>query len=509
MGGKTALTISRRFIILSGILLSLSSLLALVALGGLKRIKTDVTSLASDSVAGMISASAVESDVLTLRSDYLRHLLETDPSEMDAVEQMIATADAQLDRDLAAYDASIFHSEDRTAFNRTKQQMASVRESWNSIFPLSRAGKSAEALRVYKIDLKPRLDTLSGTVKELDDYNRRNIGVTLPEIQQTLASVQWLSLGTGIFAILLGAGLAGTMLSSMNRQLDQTIAELSDGAIKIALAAKHATAASQSLAEGSSQQAATIQETSSASVEIHNMADRNTENSRVTAQIVDLSVEGFSRTGVSLDLMIAAMQDITGSSKKVSQIIRVIDEIAFQTNILALNAAVEAARAGEAGLGFAVVADEVRGLAQRCALAAKDTAVLIEESIKKSDNGSASLDEVAAAVRESTAEAAKIKRLVDEINRGSLEQSKGIDQISRAMTQMEEATQHTAANAEEGAANAEQMRTQSESLNVAIDRLAWIVKGAASKRRRPPELQIPQPRRTVHVPSSERRQVII
>jgi methyl-accepting chemotaxis protein/methyl-accepting chemotaxis protein-1 (serine sensor receptor) len=229
----------------------------------------------------------------------------------------------------------------------------------------------------------------------------------------------------------------------------------------------------------------------------------------VTAQIVDLSVEGFSRTGVSLDLMIAAMQDITGSSKKVSQIIRVIDEIAFQTNILALNAAVEAARAGEAGLGFAVVADEVRGLAQRCALAAKDTAVLIEESIKKSDNGSASLDEVAAAVRESTAEAAKIKRLVDEINRGSLEQSKGIDQISRAMTQMEEATQHTAANAEEGAANAEQMRTQSESLNVAIDRLAWIVKGAASKRRRPPELQIPQPRRTVHVPSSERRQVII
>ena len=121
--------------------------------------------------------------------------------------------------------------------------------------------------------------------------------------------------------------------------------------------------------------------------------------------------------------MVSAMDGINASSQKISKIIKVIDEIAFQTNILALNAAVEAARAGEAGMGFAVVADEVRNLAQRCAQAAKDTADLIEESIQRSDGGRVKVDQVAVAIRAITAESAKIKVLVDEINLGSVEQS--------------------------------------------------------------------------------------
>jgi len=346
------------------------------------------------------------------------------------------------------------------------------------------------------------LNRIKNEVKSLPSVSAANV-------DRALEGAESLALAAGILAILLGAGVAWTIHGATKKHLDRTIDELSAGAIQIALAAKQATASSHALAQGSSQQAATIQATSSASVEIHSMALRNRENSKVTAEIVDCSAEGFARTGVSLDLMIAAMQDITVSSKKVSQIIRVIDEIAFQTNILALNAAVEAARAGEAGQGFGVVADEVRSLAQRCAKAAKDTAVLIEESIKKSDNGSASLDEVAAAVRESTAEAAKIKHLVDEINRGSVAQSRGIDQITRAMTQMEEVTQRTASNADEAALSAEQMRLQSETLNISIDRLAWLVKGEASKRRRPPEVQAMRRPTRVPMPSTERREAII
>src|SRR5437899_8385538 len=129
--------------------------------------------------------------------------------------------------------------------------------------------------------------------------------------------------------------------------------------------------------------------------------------------------------------MVTAMTDITTSSGKISKIIKVIDEIAFQTNILALNAAVEAARAGEAGLGLAVVADEVRNLAQRCAQAARDTASLIEDSIATSRDGNARLDQMTGAVRAMTENSLRVKTLVDEVNQGSQEQARGMEQISR------------------------------------------------------------------------------
>src|SRR4051794_4355723 len=155
--------------------------------------------------------------------------------------------------------------------------------------------------------------------------------------------------------------------------------------------------------------------------------------------------------------MISSMKEINSSSEKISKIIRVIDEIAFQTNILALNAAVEAARAGEAGLGFAVVADEVRNLAQRCAHAAKDTGSLIEESISRTTEGGRKLSEVTSVMQAITEHTASVKVLVDEVSLSSQEQSRGIEQISKAILQMERVTQTAAASSEEGAAASEEM----------------------------------------------------
>jgi methyl-accepting chemotaxis protein/methyl-accepting chemotaxis protein-1 (serine sensor receptor) len=183
--------------------------------------------------------------------------------------------------------------------------------------------------------------------------------------------------------------------------------------------------------------------------------------------------------------MVEAMDGISASSTKISKIIKVIDEIAFQTNILALNAAVEAARAGEAGMGFAVVADEVRNLAQRCAQAAKDTADLIEDSIQKSDGGKLKVDQVADAIREITGESGKIKVLVDEINLGSIEQSRGIDQISRSVTQMEQVTQSNAASAEETASAAEELNAQADAMKDVVSRLRTMVDGAQVSKRIP------------------------
>lgn len=205
------------------------------------------------------------------------------------------------------------------------------------------------------------------------------------------------------------------------------------------------------------------------------MARRNSENSHTAADLVKASDQRFADANRSLQEMVLAMGEINTSSDKISKIIKVIDEIAFQTNILALNAAVEAARAGEAGMGFAVVADEVRNLAQRCAQAARDTAVLIEESIAKSNDGKTKVDHVAKAIHTITEQSTQIKTLVDEVHLGSQEQSRGIEQIGRAIVQMEQVTQKAAASAEESASAAEELNAQSSSLKDIVSRLNVMV----------------------------------
>ena len=293
-----------------------------------------------------------------------------------------------------------------------------------------------------------------------------------------VASARWMS----VAFLILGFSVVGIITFVIRRvthQLQAVATNLSDGTSQIASGSTQVASASQALAAGASEQAASLEETSASSEEITSMTRQNASNTQQVAQLMGAVDQRISESNSSLEMMIASMKQINDSSGKISKIIKVIDEIAFQTNILALNAAVEAARAGEAGMGFAVVADEVRSLAQRSAQAAKDTTALIEESITTSNEGSVRLQKVAEVVGSITEAAAKVKVLVDEVNIGSQEQAKGIQEIARSLTEMDKVTQGSAAAAEECASASQEMSAQAQALSHLVDQLREMAGTAA------------------------------
>jgi methyl-accepting chemotaxis protein len=309
---------------------------------------------------------------------------------------------------------------------------------------------------------------------DLLDVQKTLVTASLTEADARAATNRWIITFFVVLSITSGLAIVW-VVRFVNRELRCASNELADGAQQVTSAAAQVSSSSQKLAQGASEQAASIEETSASGHEISVMSRKNAENSELAAGLVTQSQQKFADTNQKLQQMVLAMGDIGVSSDKISKIIKVIDEIAFQTNILALNAAVEAARAGEAGMGFAVVADEVRNLAQRSAQAARDTAPLIEESIAKSKDGKSKVDQVALAIRSITEDSASIKTLVDEMSLGSREQTKGITQVSKAIVQMQQVTQASAASAEQGAAAAQELTAQATAMQDVVGRLMAMV----------------------------------
>lgn len=221
--------------------------------------------------------------------------------------------------------------------------------------------------------------------------------------------------------------------------------------------------ASQQLAEGSSQQAASIEETSSSLEEMASMTKQNAEYSAQANSLMKETNNVVKKADESMVRLTGSMQAISAASQETQKVVKTIDEIAFQTNLLALNAAVEAARAGEAGAGFAVVAEEVRNLALRSAESAKNTAVLIEDTVKKIKEGSDLVTETNDDFSNVASSSEKVGGLINEIAAASEEQAKGIDQVNIAVAEMDKVIQQNAANAEELAATSEQFKIRKDS----------------------------------------------
>lgn len=278
-----------------------------------------------------------------------------------------------------------------------------------------------------------------------------------------------------------GMLLAGTITFLLTRHLNGILVRASEslrtGAREVAGAAHNVAASSQAVAQGATEQATSLHQTSMSNEQISAMARQNRENSHRVAELVGATEQRFEKAREDLDAMEKAMNELAAESGRISNIIKTIDGIAFQTNILALNAAVEAARAGEAGMGFAVVAEEVRSLAQRSARAAHDTAVLIEASIGKTQEGLRHVQHVTTSIRQIADQAGATRNHAAEMERASNEQATGIAQVSKSIGELESTTSLAAASAEEGAAAAQHLHAQADALLAVVDDLDALVTG--------------------------------
>ena len=285
-------------------------------------------------------------------------------------------------------------------------------------------------------------------------------------------------IGTSV-AILLGALLAFFIIRGITRAIGKVIEGLGEGSEQVAAASSQVSTASQSLAEGASEQAASIEETSSSLEEMSSMTKQNADNANQANNLMKEANQVVGDANDSMTELTNSMDEISKASQETQKIVKTIDEVAFQTNLLALNAAVEAARAGEAGAGFAVVADEVRNLAIRAADAAKNTADLIEGTVKKVNEGSELVIRTNEAFTQVAESSSKVGELVGEIAAASNEQAQGIGQVNTAVAELDKVVQQNAANAEESASASEEMNAQAEQMKGFVNDLVALVGGQA------------------------------
>jgi methyl-accepting chemotaxis protein len=387
--------------------------------------------------------------------------------------------------------------------------IANAKQANLRVEELSLANQTAEAMAYFNKEAAPLDDNISQTFRELVKYQEEQITASYSEAGELYQSTRILTLAVAALALLIGVlvsylitrsvtgplreavrvsnrlaegdltaeiilkstdetGLLLAAMKNMVAKLRGIVGEVRGTSDSIGTAAQQIAAGNSDLSQRTEEQASSLEETASSMEELTSTVKQNAENARHANQLAANASGIAVKGGHAVTEVVQTMVSISASSKKIVDIISVIEGIAFQTNILALNAAVEAARAGEQGRGFAVVAAEVRNLAQRSAAAAKEIKILIDDSVDKVDIGSKQVDKAGATMSEIVTAVKRVTDIMAEIAAASNEQSAGIEQVNQAIIQMDEVTQQNAALVEEAAAAAEAMQDQAEAMYAAV-----------------------------------------
>ncbi len=466
----------RKLGISAAVVVALSVISGLVSLGVNRYLSGQVERATGEIARRQILAGQLStgfSDLVAVERGLAFATVLQQAGEAEAMRQSYARLEQQIDNYLREFRAA-GTSAAGGELDHLSGEFEAARRGHAELLDLLRQLKMDVAIAQLNSTLIPRLAKAAESAKRVVAQQ----GAALESMRSAAAGSQtaslWLIGLVNIVGLITGATLI-LLVRRVAGSLARTVEDLSEGARQVAASAAQVSATSTSLSQVASEQAASLEQTAASAEEIHSMTQSNAEHAMEAAARTREAYNSIQEANRALTLMVESMNAIGASSGKISKIIKVIDEIAFQTNILALNAAVEAARAGEAGMGFAVVADEVRNLAQRSAQAARDTTALIEESITRAAEGKQKLDEVSHAVGSVTASAEQVRTLVEQVRESNQQQKNGIEQIARAVSQMEQVTQQVASSAEEGAAAGQELAGQAGSVREVVERLQELV----------------------------------
>lgn len=458
-------------------------LILLISLGGNAAwqeslIKENVTLLKEDALPGVEILPNIYGHVLEIRGEVLATSF-SDPAQMKINWGKLTAAGLEAKSALKDYDKFLDAAEPQL-YAATVTSMNSYLKLCAQFQDLNTKSRKKEAYELWSRSEPAAFAALHDSFKAEIDFNNglaSKFSAACDRSIRVAAIVSWTLLLLSIAAAFLLVRFVLSQIDAtfasihqINTSVSHIVRELLGASEHVAATALQVSTSSKVLSQGSSEQAASIQETSASTNQINSVTGQNADHAQEASLLMVSVVDQISGTHKSLEDLSTGMSEIANSSKQVSKVVQVIEEIAFQTNLLAVNAAVEAAHAGEAGRGFSVVAAEVRDLARRCAQAAKDTKALISESEASSSGGTRKVSQVAEAARMVATNAVKAKTLVDEVSRANIEQVSGIDQISRSLREIESVTNHTAASATETEAASRQLSGQAVRLrHMAVD----------------------------------------
>jgi methyl-accepting chemotaxis protein len=490
------------------------------------RINDNTTDIAANRLPSIRTLAAVRAAANQIRRAEPDHLLSLSDAEMDDIDKRLASGKDELTKQEAAYAGLIATPEERTLFEEMQKARGAFLATQPKLLELSRGGEKTfdQAKAYFRGESRQAYNAYSESIQRAIDYNDKGSEVSYATAQAVYAQARGWAIGLMATSVLLAVALALLLLRNVNRQLGsdpqeaaalarrvaqgdlgshitlrpgdtsslmaalkdmqdslaKVVATVRQGSESVASASAQIATGNADLSARTEQQASALEETAASMEELGSTVRQNADNARTANQLAMNASTVAQQGGDVVAEVVDTMKGINDSSRKIADIISVIDGIAFQTNILALNAAVEAARAGEQGRGFAVVAGEVRTLAQRSAEAAKEIKSLITASVERVEQGSTLVDKAGVTMTEVVGAIRRVTDIMGEISAASSEQSAGVAQVGEAVTQMDQATQQNAALVEEMAAAAASLRSQAGEL---VNAVAVFQLGAGSHHR--------------------------